>query len=167
MLNCRRKTIGIFDYSYELNGVKYQLLDTGGQRSERKKITKSQKFLEKHDYILFFSSYLEFAEFLYEDESQISFFESVEYFEWILSVESFSKLPLILIFSKKDLIGTKSHLFKKTFPEFKGENESEMISFMQNTFLKKVKDGRKVKILDGNLKDDDFVAAIEKAYLDF
>lgn len=167
VINCRRKTIGIFDFGYEFNGVKYQLYDTGGQRSERKKIIKTQKFLQKHDFILFFTSYIEFAEFLYEDESQISIFESIVYFEQVLKFEEFAKVPLILVFTKKDLFSSKKHLFSKTFPEYKGSDEEEMMTFIKNTFLAKIKDGRKVKVLEGSVKDDEFVKEMEKSYLDF
>jgi len=38
MLMARRKTVGVHETNFELNGNKFTIVDVGGQRSERKKI---------------------------------------------------------------------------------------------------------------------------------
>ena len=37
ILQCRIKTIGLTQVNFNLNGIRYNLIDVGGQRSERRK----------------------------------------------------------------------------------------------------------------------------------
>jgi GTPase SAR1 family protein len=100
MVKARTKTTGVVEINFELRGLTYNVIDVGGQRSERRKWIKC---FEDVDAILFVSSLTSFCSVLYEDESENRLEESTKVFMDVAAMPCFKNTPIFLWLTKVDL----------------------------------------------------------------
>ena len=140
ILRVRLPTSGIFEYPFELDKIRFRIVDVGGQRSERRKWIHS---FENVTSIIFFSALSEFDQVLLESAKEVNslfrtsfivenlnFFsnfqnrleESKLLFNVIITSKWFERSSFILFLNKKDLLEEKimhSNLVDY-FPDFEG-----------------------------------------------
>eukprot|EP01080_Neovahlkampfia_damariscottae_P000216 gene216-4462_t len=136
ILHCRRKTVGVATEQFQVDGIKLDLKDVGGQRNERKKW---QKVLSSVDILIYIVSLSDYDEVLYENRDTNKMKEAVEVFEATVNLDWFKNSPIILIFNKKDLLEKKiqeNDTLKDVFPEYKGgKNPKAAEEFIQTMFF--------------------------------
>ena len=71
ILRVRLPTSGIFEYPFDLDKIRFRIVDVGGQRSERRKWIHS---FENVTSIIFFSALSEFDQVLLESSKEVTFF---------------------------------------------------------------------------------------------
>ena len=153
ILHCRRKTVGVATEQFEIDGIKLDLKDVGGQRNERKKWQKGNGGLKKNsklkqkfykvlgsvDILIYIVSLSDYDEVLYENKDTNKMKEAVEVFDATVNLDWFRESPIILIFNKKDLLDKKiqeSDTLKDVFPEYKGGKDPKKAEeFIQTMFL--------------------------------
>lgn len=104
MLYSRKDTKNIVEYETKVQGAPFRFVDVGGQRSQR------QKWYQCFDCvtaILFFVGSSSFDEVLFEDRTTNRLVESRSIFETIVNNKAFTKVPVILLFNKSDLLSKK------------------------------------------------------------
>ncbi|XP_054164965.1 guanine nucleotide-binding protein subunit alpha-14-like [Oppia nitens] len=122
ILRVRIPTTGINEYTFDLNVVRFRVVDVGGQRSERRKWIHC---FESVTSIIFLAALNEYDQTLYECQQncvQNRMEESQKLFQVIITCEYFFKSSVILFLNKKDLFEEKiqySHLVDY-FPEYDG-----------------------------------------------
>eukprot|EP01080_Neovahlkampfia_damariscottae_P002773 gene2773-4181_t len=108
ILSCTKKTIGINSFKVELEHFKKKItctiVDTGGQRNERKKW--KQCYLDVNA-VIFVASLSEFDQVIYEDDKSNRMMESINLFESIMNEKALDGIPIFLIFNKFDLFEEK------------------------------------------------------------
>ena len=104
MLMSRTRTVGFRTERYDIDGVKFEMYDVGGQRYFRKKWL---THFDSVDAIVFVASLNEYDQVLVEDSSKNRMCEAIELFGTILNNEYFSQTSLILFLNKKDLFEDK------------------------------------------------------------
>jgi len=154
VLHVRARSIGIVDNTFDLDGIKFRLLDVGGQRSERKKWAKA---FEGHvAAVLYVVALSEYDQLLSEDEKVNRMVESMSLFEEMVNKTEFADSVMIILFNKLDIFRDK---IKKTplsqsaaFQDYKGENTQEASSkYIIETFLSKNKKYSQRKIYSHTL----------------
>ncbi|MEQ2215944.1 hypothetical protein XENOCAPTIV_008230 [Xenoophorus captivus] len=98
----------------------YQMVDVGGQRSERKKWIHC---FENVTSVIFLAALSEYDQVLYESQNENRLRESLALFETITSSVWFQESSTILFLNKKDLLAekiTKSNL-STYFPDYSGK----------------------------------------------
>jgi len=108
ILRSRAKTTGIIETEFEVQDLKFKLVDVGGQRSERKKWIHC---FEDVTAVVFCVAMSEFDQTLYEDENVRRLDESVKLFDEICNSKWFSETSVILFLNKSDIFKEK---IKKT-----------------------------------------------------
>lgn len=111
MLYSRRDTKNIVEYHTKIQGTPFRFVDVGGQRSQR------QKWYQCFDSvtaIMFFVGSSSFDQVLFEDRTTNRLIESRNIFETIVNNKAFSKVPVILLFNKSDLLSKKVTIRKIT-----------------------------------------------------
>jgi len=119
ILRVRLPTSGIFEYPFELDKIRFRIVDVGGQRSERRKWIHS---FENVTSIIFFSALSEFDQVLLESAKENRLEESKLLFNVIITSKWFERSSFILFLNKKDLLEEKimhSNLVDY-FPDFEG-----------------------------------------------
>lgn len=104
ILRCRVRTSGIVEEEFEMEGAKFQMVDVGGQRTERRKWIHA---FEDVDCILFVAAISEYDQVLYEDNSVQRQTESLQLFHKISNEQIFNTNSLILFLNKTDLFKKK------------------------------------------------------------
>ena len=138
VLRARSITSGIVVVPFQTAKLKFELVDVGGQRSERKKwiqcfdnVTAGQfvlnVFILTVFAVLFVISLSDFNQRLYEDSSTNRMRESQKLFEEILNCIFFESTPFITFFNKVDVFREKlcTVSLREFFPEYHGPNHYE------------------------------------------
>jgi GTPase SAR1 family protein len=115
-------------------GYNLQVVDVGGQRSERRKW---MHCFDNVSGILFFSNLNGYFQVCYEDGKTNRLKESMQLFETVAKNPLFTNIPIFLVLNKMDLFGEnlKRYPLKETFEEFEGgDNVEEALSFLSNKF---------------------------------
>ncbi|XP_028841148.1 guanine nucleotide-binding protein subunit alpha-13b [Denticeps clupeoides] len=138
ILLARKPTKGIHEYDFEIRNVPFQMVDVGGQRSERR------RWFECFDSvtsILFLVSSSEFDQVLMEDRQTNRLMESLNIFETIVNNRVFSNVSIILFLNKTDLLEekVKTVAIKDYFPEYTGDphNLQDVKDFLVKCFSSK------------------------------
>uniref|UniRef100_A0A1I7VDF1 Guanine nucleotide-binding protein alpha-7 subunit n=1 Tax=Loa loa TaxID=7209 RepID=A0A1I7VDF1_LOALO len=111
-----------------------EVIDVGGQRSERKKWIHC---FDNVNAIIFISSLSEYDQTLREDNCTNRMQESLKLFDSICNSPWFADIHFILFLNKKDLFAEKITRSPLTtcFPEYKGQqNQTECINYIQWKF---------------------------------
>lgn len=137
----RIKTTGITVHPFRVGDQDLNIIDVGGQRSERKKWIHC---FDDVDCMLFVAALSEYDQALYEDSSVNRMEESIKLFNEMSNSKWFRKTSVILFLNKCDLIEAKikKSPVRKYFPNFDGPNEvSAVKAFFRDLFLVQTKRG--------------------------
>ncbi|CAH1994551.1 unnamed protein product [Acanthoscelides obtectus] len=119
ILRVRVPTTGIIEYPFDLDEIRFRMVDVGGQRSERRKWIHC---FENVTSIIFLVALSEYDQILFESENENRMEESKALFKTIITYPWFQHSSVILFLNKKDLLEEKimySHLVDY-FPEYEG-----------------------------------------------
>lgn len=121
ILKGRIKTTGITETNFNINGVKFKVLDAGGQRSERKKWMHCFQDITCTCFVLAVSEY---DQVLFEDERVNRMREALMLFESLCNSKWFANTPFILFINKIDLLKDKVRRspLRRYFPDYKGKS---------------------------------------------
>ncbi|KAK9475345.1 guanine nucleotide-binding protein alpha-3 subunit [Dipodascopsis tothii] len=119
VLRARVKTTGIHETHFSMGQLHINMLDIGGQRSERKKWIHC---FEGVTSILFCVALSEYDQALIEDDSQNRMAESLVLFDSIVNSKWFQRSSLILFLNKIDIFQEKIHRvpLEDYFPAYVG-----------------------------------------------
>ena len=121
ILRVRVPTTGITEHPFELEDIKFRMLDMGGWNAERRRWI---KFFENGtDTIIFLAALSEYDQTSWYDSPME---ESKRFFEMLLTCPWYQHSPIILFMNKKDQLEEKimySHLVDY-FPEYDGEGRA-------------------------------------------
>ena len=117
VLESRVTTTGIIEYVFDIKGLPFRLVDTGGERTERRKWMST---FDEVTCILFFCASSAFDQTLTEDHGTNRIVESLRLFDAIVNGSWFRSTPIILCFNKVDLLAEKIKVknIKDYFPTF-------------------------------------------------
>jgi guanine nucleotide-binding protein G(i) subunit alpha len=101
VLSCFTRTTGINENTFKYENAIIDIFDVGGRRSERKKWIHC---FEGTKYMIVTVSLTEYCEVLAEDDTVNSMDESLKLFSDIVNSEWFIDVPILLLFTKKDLL---------------------------------------------------------------
>ncbi|KAF6008740.1 hypothetical protein HII13_003576 [Brettanomyces bruxellensis] len=136
ILKGRIKTTGITETNFNINGIKFQILDAGGQRSERKKWMHCFQDITCTCFVLAVSEY---DEVLFEDERVNRMHEAIMLFESLCNSRWFANTPFILFLNKVDLLKDKVRRspLRKYFPDYKGKSNDveDVLQYFEKLFL--------------------------------
>lgn len=119
ILRVRVPTTGISEYPFDLEEIRFRMVDVGGQRSERRKWIHC---FENVTSIIFLVALSEYDQILFESDNENRMEESKALFKTIITYPWFQHSSVILFLNKKDLLEEKitySHLVDY-FPEYDG-----------------------------------------------
>lgn len=122
VIRTRKKTSGIFDLKFELDGLKLHIFDVGGQRSERKKWIYC---FDNVAAIIFCVALSEYDQVLLEDKNKNRLEESLTLFDSVVNSRWFSRCSIILFLNKIDIFVDKLPYspLEKHFPDYKGGDD--------------------------------------------
>lgn len=119
ILRVRVPTTGIIEYPFDLQEIRFRMVDVGGQRSERRKWIHC---FENVTSIIFLVALSEYDQILFESDNENRMEESKALFRTIITYPWFQHSSVILFLNKKDLLEEKiiySHIVDY-FPEYDG-----------------------------------------------
>ncbi|XP_022185821.1 G protein alpha q subunit isoform X1 [Nilaparvata lugens] len=125
ILRVRVPTTGIIEYPFDLEEIRFRMVDVGGQRSERRKWIHC---FENVTSIIFLVALSEYDQILFESENENRMEESKALFKTIITYPWFQHSSVILFLNKKDLLEEKimySHLVDY-FPEYDGAKQDHI-----------------------------------------
>lgn len=134
ILRCRIKTLGIHEIEFQCSGMDFQLVDVGGQRTERRKWIHC---FDNVTILLYVAALSEYDLFCEEDEKSNRMVESLELFKSITNNVYFQKTPVVLFFNKVDLFKEKIPRvpFSKHVPDYKGDDSyDDVLAYIQKRF---------------------------------
>ncbi|KAJ6245568.1 guanine nucleotide-binding protein g(o) subunit alpha [Anaeramoeba flamelloides] len=135
ILNCRIPTTGVKELSFNVKNYIWNLVDVGGQRSERRKWI---HHFEDVDILIFVIALDSYSQKLFEEHSVNRMTECLSVFEQTVNNEFFKKKRLVILLNKIDLFKEKLKKvkIKEAFPDYEGENDFEHTSeYFKNKFL--------------------------------
>jgi len=124
ILRVRVPTTGIIEYPFDLEEIRFRMVDVGGQRSERRKWIHC---FENVTSIIFLVALSEYDQILFESDNENRMEESKALFKTIITYPWFQHSSVILFLNKKDLLEEKilnSHLVDY-FPEYDGPKQDD------------------------------------------
>ncbi|RDD46908.1 Guanine nucleotide-binding protein G(o) subunit alpha [Trichoplax sp. H2] len=143
ILRSRLRTTGVNQIEFEFKMLNFQVIDVGGQRSERRKWI---HVFDSVTAIIFCVSLSCYDMTVYEDGNTNSMHESLKLFDWIVNNEFFKETSIILFLNKKDLFEEKIKSVSLTvcFPEYDGTKSYEDTSlFIQKQFIDRKQSSQK------------------------
>lgn len=140
VMHVRIRTTGIVEEKLEMENRPFQIMDVGGQRSERRKWMNC--FADVTG-LIFVASLTAYNQFLYEDENVNRLEESLQVFGKLLNDDStFDEACIVLFLNKSDLFKEmcKKTPISKCIPEYKGdETEEAQFEFIKSLYMGKLK----------------------------
>jgi len=135
MIMARIRTTGIVVSEVVEKPYRFQIVDVGGQRSERRKWIHCFDDVKAIIYLASLSGY---NQVLFEDSSENIMRESLKLFEEVVKNPLFKNTPIFVFLNKKDLFEEliKVHSLKKCFPEYTGPDEdmNAALEYIQQKF---------------------------------
>ncbi|XP_046453292.1 guanine nucleotide-binding protein G(q) subunit alpha isoform X2 [Daphnia pulex] len=125
ILRVRVPTTGIIEYPFDLQEIRFRMVDVGGQRSERRKWIHC---FENVTSIIFLVALSEYDQILFESDNENRMEESKALFRTIITYPWFQHSSVILFLNKKDLLEEKiiySHIVDY-FPEYDGPKQDHV-----------------------------------------
>jgi len=119
MVMTRIRTTGIVITSIREDPYSYDVVDVGGQRSERRKWIHC---FDDVSAIIFLEGLSGYNQVLFEDSTMNRMQESLQLFEEIVKNPLFQKIPMFVFLNKKDLFEDmiKKHSLRVCFPDYDG-----------------------------------------------
>jgi len=137
ILRSRKKTTSVAETFFEVDRIKFKVIDVGGQKSQRKKW---MHLFQDVNAVIFCVSLSGYNLQVRETREISQFTDCLELWEEIINNRWFINTPVILFFNKSDLFKEKLSTVPLTvcFPDYKGENDyEEAINFIKRKFLAK------------------------------
>ena len=148
ILRTRVRTTGVVRIEFDFHATKFEMLDVGGQRSERKKWIHC---FDNVTSVLFIVSIAEYDQVLEEDRTTNRMIESMELFDDIANNQFFKMTPFMIFFNKHDLFLEKISKkgIKEIFPEYQGPDDcpNDSLDFLIEKYLSLSKTSRKKRHL--------------------
>merc|ERR1712130_101456 len=145
LLRCRIHSTGVKQELFTLSeSIKFNLLDVGGQRNERKKWVRC---FENVTAVLYVVALSEYDQLCYEDNETNRVLEALDLFEDITNSEWFAETPIILFLNKKDLLAEKIKTIppQDFFPEYRGDGSyKSVIEFLEKEFGERNQQDREI-----------------------
>jgi len=135
VLRSRSKTTGIIETEFMTDDTRFNMVDVGGQRSERRKW---MHCFENVTAVIFCVALSGYDLKLHEDENTNRMHEALKLFKDICNTKWFSETAIILFLNKKDLFQKKIAKIPLTicFPDYTGSNTYEEASqYIEDQFL--------------------------------
>lgn len=136
ILKGRIKTTGITETKFDISNICFNILDAGGQRSERHKWIHCF-----HDItaVMFVFAVSEYDQVLFEDEKVNRMQEALLIFDSLCNSRWFANTPFILFLNKIDILEEKvrKQPIRKFFPDFRGRtnNAEDAIKYFESNCL--------------------------------
>jgi len=167
VLRARQMTVIISTYEFEVQykgSFKFELIDVGGQRGERKKWI---HYFEDVTAVLFIISLSDYNQVLYEDETTNRMQESERLFGQMLNMKFLEHTPFIVFFNKVDLFQEKLkvHPLTKAYKDYTGsQNYEEAVKFVKERFLShNYNRDRLIRTFETTATDTDLVGNVLKS----
>jgi guanine nucleotide-binding protein G(i) subunit alpha len=144
LLLVRIRTTGLLKDTFKIDDLKFELYDTGGQRSERRKWIHT---FEDMKLIVFIVSLGDYCERCFEDEKTNRMVESLNCFEEILNLNycNMDSVPIVILFNKKDFDTKFENVPLSTFfTDWSGTSIEDACKYFINLFESKVQSPRPV-----------------------
>lgn len=151
VLRCRWISSGVKREEFQVRGIDCELLDVGGQRSERKKWVKC---FENVHIVIFVVAISEYDQVMYEDEDSNRVLDALDLFDDICNSKWFCGTNVVLYLNKLDLFNDKVTKvpLKSYFPDFQPPDtdlgndvlRKKALEYLQSEFLKRNHQERKV-----------------------
>ncbi|KAJ6226643.1 guanine nucleotide-binding protein g(o) subunit alpha [Anaeramoeba flamelloides] len=135
ILNVRVRTTGISETTFKYEGLKFNMTDVGGQRSERKKWLHCFSSITA---VFFIAAISEYDQMLFEETETPRMTESLMLFDEICNSRWFRQTSIILFLNKIDIFEKKVQKKDITccFPEYTGGCDFETArNYIQDKFL--------------------------------
>lgn len=137
IIKCKARTTGIVESSVTVDDNKMAIYDLGGERAERRKWLRCRDNVNGIVYVASSSSY---DQTLVEDESANRLTEEVKLFQDVC--EMFPTKPIILLFTKKDILKAKladntTRPISDFHSSFTEGNYTDPTAWLENEFLSK------------------------------
>eukprot|EP01129_Flabellula_baltica_P005670 TRINITY_DN2066_c0_g1_i1.p1 TRINITY_DN2066_c0_g1~~TRINITY_DN2066_c0_g1_i1.p1 ORF type:complete len:336 (+),score=75.89 TRINITY_DN2066_c0_g1_i1:147-1154(+) len=140
IVRIRQRTTGISTFEFPYNKYFINLVDVGGQRTERKKWS---LVAENPTATVFFTSLCDFDIPLVGSEETTRFEESIQVWNEVLTDELYENATCLLFLNKSDLFRRKIEKvdLSETFPEYDGgDNYDSATEFIKTQFLNAAED---------------------------
>jgi len=158
IVNCYSKTLGVSELKFDFDGQLFSLIDTGGQRNERKKWA---YITQDTSVIIFVCALNEYDKKLYEESAVNRMIESLDVFTDAVNNNAFKNAQIILLFNKLDLFKEKIKTKNPKdycFPDYKDElDHDKALLYIKNRFLQCNNTNRKIAIFEGSALDSQFM----------
>jgi len=140
------------DHKYESDKLKFQVVDVGGQRNERRKWINC---FDDAKAILFICNLAGYNQVLFEDTTKNRLIESLEVFQKIVTNGAFEDTPIFVFLNKKDIFEKMikerplneviDHDKTKLFADYGGGTEVQAgIAYVEQLFRARVPVGKEV-----------------------
>lgn len=116
---------------------------------------------EECQIILYFISLDDFDEKLYEDDTQNGLVEALETFKNTLYTDQLREKPVLVVFTKQDVLQQKHQELSKIFQDYKGNSFEKACEYIESLFIKEFKPKERFTTLCGNVLDIKFIHQIE------
>jgi GTPase SAR1 family protein len=134
----RKRTTGITQCSFVVGPITYDLVDVGGQRSERKKWLSC---FDNMDAIVYVTNAAGFTTRMFEDETVNMMSEALTVLQETANHRALAKVPFFLFLNKQDLFcdvmakASAITALRQVFPDFRrtADNDS-VLSFIEQKF---------------------------------
>lgn len=133
------------DHEHEADRLRFQVVDVGGQRNERKKWFHCFDDVKA---ILFIVNLAGYNQVLFEDTKKNRIEESLELFEKVCNNQIFNKTPIFVFLNKKDLFEKmiKEVDMNNVFKDYTGgKNTDNAIDYIKGEFKKRCPPGKEVQ----------------------
>eukprot|EP01130_Rhizamoeba_saxonica_P001388 TRINITY_DN11248_c0_g1_i1.p1 TRINITY_DN11248_c0_g1~~TRINITY_DN11248_c0_g1_i1.p1 ORF type:complete len:340 (+),score=78.42 TRINITY_DN11248_c0_g1_i1:70-1089(+) len=140
ILHSRSMTTGISRLEFECKGAPFEIVDVGGQRSERRKWLHC---FNEVTAVIFLVGISEYDQMCQEDQSTNRMDESIYLWEQIINSRYFTEVDIILFLNKEDLFRKKIKKvdMKVCFPDYSGgKNVEKALKFLREKFASKSPD---------------------------
>jgi len=100
VLLARVKTTQLVMEQYTIDGIKYEMYDVGGQKSERRKWIHC---FDSVDAVIFVAALSEYNQNIAESKRTNRIVEALEHFRYICNSKAFTNTAVMLLLNKKDI----------------------------------------------------------------
>jgi GTPase SAR1 family protein len=145
ILKSRIRTTGITSLNFLIDTIKTDLVDVGGQKSER---SRWQRCFQNVNFLMFVVSLSDFDQCMFEDEAISRTKDSMELFGSIANSAIFQSKQIFLVLNKIDIFKKKLAQFPEKFtnayPNFSGDvsNIDQAIEHVKKSFIEKLNSDR-------------------------
>lgn len=145
ILKARIRTVGIANLQFKVNQINVNLVDVGGQKTERKNW---ENCFKNVSYLLFVVSLSDFDQIMFEDGKTSRSLDAQQLFGNMANNSIFMNKNVFLVLNKLDVFEKKlrdyPEKFREAYPNFSGNinNVDEAVEHVKQNFLDKISPNR-------------------------